>query len=441
MDWAHDPNGLCRAGLARPPRERDAAPARRRLREGPIASTLDASIAQGSDADAAPDASPGDWAPRVTVSSFNAAALAAAVRRVGDAALDPALWPETLDAIARATGSLGGVVLSAEAERGLPCSDSLRDALTTYVKGGWFAHDPYVRAVPLHQRGLVVIDQDIITPEERAVLPFFQEFRRPASLGWWAGIGLHAGGGTDCLALQRSPNHDPFTRADAALLARHRGRLNNAARLAAAVGHTALGAALGALERLGVAAVALGSAGRVKATNARAEALFDDTIGVSKGRLRAVDARAGLDLERLFAWLDARAEPGVTNSDGDGTEAPPVLIPRPGRTCLAARALPLDGGARSPFLGAQALLVFKPLDHPEPTAADRVAAAHRLTPAEARLAARLASGEALETAAEALGIARETARNQLKAVFAKTGTSRQAELVALLAGVIRGPRA
>ena len=38
-------------------------------------------------------------------------------------------------------------------------------------------------------------------------------------------------------------------------------------------------------------------------------------------------------------------------------------------------------------------------------------------------------------AAGELGLARETARNQLKAVFAKTGTHRQGELIALLAGV------
>ncbi|MGI8568738.1 MAG: helix-turn-helix transcriptional regulator, partial [Methylocella sp.] len=35
-------------------------------------------------------------------------------------------------------------------------------------------------------------------------------------------------------------------------------------------------------------------------------------------------------------------------------------------------------------------------------------------------------------AARELNISRETARNQLKAVFAKTGTHRQSELVALL---------
>lgn len=55
-----------------------------------------------------------------------------------------------------------------------------------------------------------------------------------------------------------------------------------------------------------------------------------------------------------------------------------------------------------------------------------------LTPAEAHLAERLAGGSSLTEAADSLGIAVGTARTQLKSVFSKTDTSRQAELVRLL---------
>jgi DNA-binding CsgD family transcriptional regulator len=60
-----------------------------------------------------------------------------------------------------------------------------------------------------------------------------------------------------------------------------------------------------------------------------------------------------------------------------------------------------------------------------------------LTPAEAGLASRLASGESLASAADALGMAKETARVHLRAVFTKTDTHRQAELVSLLATLAR----
>ena len=55
-----------------------------------------------------------------------------------------------------------------------------------------------------------------------------------------------------------------------------------------------------------------------------------------------------------------------------------------------------------------------------------------LTPAEARLACRLARGDSLEQVAQALDVKMTTARSQLAAIFAKTGTCRQAQLVAIL---------
>jgi len=52
-----------------------------------------------------------------------------------------------------------------------------------------------------------------------------------------------------------------------------------------------------------------------------------------------------------------------------------------------------------------------------------------LTPVQARLVALLFAGASLRSCAEELGIKYESARGYLKAVFEKTGTHRQAELV------------
>ena len=90
----------------------------------------------------------------------------------------------------------------------------------------------------------------------------------------------------------------------------------------------------------------------------------------------------------------------------------------------------------SPFLGARALLLLTELlPRPGPLPGILINA-FGLTPAEARLASLVASGASLDVVAAHLGITRDTARNQLKAVFAKTNTHRQAELVALLSGTI-----
>jgi DNA-binding CsgD family transcriptional regulator len=62
----------------------------------------------------------------------------------------------------------------------------------------------------------------------------------------------------------------------------------------------------------------------------------------------------------------------------------------------------------------------------------RLRAEFGLTKAEARLALGLARGWSLATAAEAFDVKLTTVRSQLQQVFSKTGTSRQAEFVAML---------
>jgi DNA-binding CsgD family transcriptional regulator len=63
---------------------------------------------------------------------------------------------------------------------------------------------------------------------------------------------------------------------------------------------------------------------------------------------------------------------------------------------------------------------------------DRLQAAFGLTGAEARLAALLAAGEVLRSAAAKLGITYGTARTRLAEIFQKTDTRRQGELIKLL---------
>ena len=62
----------------------------------------------------------------------------------------------------------------------------------------------------------------------------------------------------------------------------------------------------------------------------------------------------------------------------------------------------------------------------------RLRAEFGLTKAEARLALRVAEGASLASAAQVFNVKLTTIRSQLQQVFAKTGTSRQSELVALL---------
>lgn len=87
-----------------------------------------------------------------------------------------------------------------------------------------------------------------------------------------------------------------------------------------------------------------------------------------------------------------------------------------------------------------ALLVIRGIEHEETEQRTTLWRSLGLTPAERRLADELCAGYSLQSSADHLGVAYATARNQLKAIFAKTGVHRQAELVALLARPLDGAR-
>jgi DNA-binding CsgD family transcriptional regulator len=57
---------------------------------------------------------------------------------------------------------------------------------------------------------------------------------------------------------------------------------------------------------------------------------------------------------------------------------------------------------------------------------------HGLTPAESHLVGELANGLTLDQIARRFQVTKNTVRDQLKSVFAKTGIRRQAELIRLI---------
>ena len=117
----------------------------------------------------------------------------------------------------------------------------------------------------------------------------------------------------------------------------------------------------------------------------------------------------------------------------DATALVPLTGPQGQRYFL--QILPVPGRARDIFLSAAALAVLIDGDEPPPRIrldAATVAHAFALTDREAAVTCLLAEGATLAEVARHLGMQVGTVRVHLRSVFAKTGTNRQAELVALL---------
>lgn len=177
-------------------------------------------------------------------------------------------------------------------------------------------------------------------------------------------------------------------------------------------------------QGLGLAPVVLDRNRRIVSTNALADTILGEDEGLR---------RRGEEL----ALADPAHQRMVVDLLAGGTVGPGLTrfrIERPGHGDLVVTARPLDVSAIHSGAGALALFLARP--GPEKsTDPQALRDLLGLTMAEARLAAVLAEGHSLVEAARRLGIAHNTAKVQLRAVFAKTGVHRQAQLVALLASL------
>lgn len=113
--------------------------------------------------------------------------------------------------------------------------------------------------------------------------------------------------------------------------------------------------------------------------------------------------------------------------------------PAPGRPPLILIARPVPWAMRLLHAtpGAAVVSLIDPAERPAP-ATQLWREAFDLTPSEVALAALLMAGHSLESAAAARDCRQTTLRVHLRHIFAKTGVSRQADLVSLLARMGRG---
>jgi DNA-binding CsgD family transcriptional regulator len=351
--------------------------------------------------------------------------LALIERAFVEAALDPSRWNAAMETATEVTGARGAALFSMRGEIPvIPYSDRLSRANELYIRDGWIERDERYRGGRALLRNGIVSEFDFITPEEISRHPYYQEFLAPVGLRWFAGILLAAAEDQWCLSLQHSIAQGPFQRDELDQLASLSRRLSSVAALARAIGFSAKSAAVDAFEFSGMAIVQLDAAAQVIRLNKQAEALLGAGIRVIDKRLVAEQHEATNSLDRTLRAL-------LWSING-ATLMPPIPLSRAGRRPLFAYPLSLSSIIDNPFAHCRALVVLIDPDKKERPPDALLRSAFNLTAAEARLATRLATGETLEHASDELGIAKETARNQLKSVFGKMAVHRQSELVALL---------
>jgi DNA-binding CsgD family transcriptional regulator len=363
--------------------------------------------------------------------AINLDALERACTRLGEIVVDPSFWPSVMADICRAVGASGAALLQSDVRTpDIPRTPSVDEMFSHYFQNGWHTRDVRAqRAVPLLLSGSrIIIDQDIFTLVEMRREQLYGEALLPFGFQWFAAVGFRAGPALWGLSIQRTTKEGPFARRDKAILSDLSRKLTEVASLSHAVGRVALSSATNALNSVHVPAIAVDMFGNVLDANEAAQVLFDQHVCIRKKHLVLADKEANSCLKELLDRLRYTPEHSTFQCD-------PIVIRRPNRQNVVIHALPAQGAAQTPFLGARALLTFTSIESkpgPQPALLSKV---FGLTPAEARLASIIAEGLSPEQAADQLKTSRETVRNQLRAIFAKTATHRQSELVALLSRI------
>ncbi len=186
--------------------------------------------------------------------------------------------------------------------------------------------------------------------------------------------------------------------------------------------------ATAAADAMADALMVVDASGRLLWCNGHGERILESGDGLALRRGRIV-AASGAERER-FARLIASA------ANREGLHGGSLRLPRrSGASPWALIVMPVPDGVPGAAGQGTALLRIVDLERRPVAPQERLTGIFGLSQAEARLATDLLAGEQLEAMAARRRLKISTIRTQLRSTFSKTGTSRQAELVRLLAQV------
>jgi DNA-binding CsgD family transcriptional regulator len=352
------------------------------------------------------------------------------IDRIYESSFVPELWPGILDALSNIAGARGGVLFAAHSKvLNWTASANLADTFKVYVEDGWLRRCTRRACWLNHTRPGFLVEHDIWKQEELESNPIYRDFLLPHGLGWSAGTALPMPTGDNIVfSLERDFAKGPVERERIGILDRLRPHLARSALVSARLRLEHARGAADTLALIGLPAVVLDQDGAVMWANLLAEQLPDFVHWRTNNRMAFVDSAANALLS------EATREPGA----GEGAERSVQSFPvRNGdaTSTRVAHVLPIRRTARDIFERCSTVVVLTPVTLSQAPPVELVRSLFDLTPAEARIARSLSAGETLDEIAETGGVSRNTVRTQLRGVMEKTGCTRQAELVSLLANL------
>jgi DNA-binding CsgD family transcriptional regulator len=356
------------------------------------------------------------------------------IGRIYDAALNEELWPGVAPRLAHLFDSPSAALQIKDAASGsveiISSTSNLNPSAMEEYRKYYCNIDIWHKRAAAVGLSRVLASDDLIADSELERTEFWQDWCRKIDQFYIVGSVLSLGGGAGAaLGIHRPRASGEFDLDHKAAVARLLPHVERALQIRRHLARMATErrASLEALERTGTATlVVLGDARLIYASPGAESFLRQgDAIRLLNGRLVATGRECAQQLRYLIRGSAATA------ADGKGDAGGAVRIERPNRLPLTILVAPFRPSPNRIEGAVPAAILF--IKDPEwPTVrSGSLQELFGLTSAESTLVSALAEGKSVTEFALDHRISVNTVRTQLKSAFSKTGTSRQAELVAL----------
>lgn len=351
------------------------------------------------------------------------------IQDIYEAAVLPEQWPKVLEQIGGTVGTAHAVMLTRRSDAwiGWTASKPFQPLVAAYINSDIPLTSQITPRLLAADHAGFLRQMDVLTHEEWEADPYRRDLSRHFGLNHAAATAIQVPSADFLVVHVQRPEGQPgLNDRELATLDSFRPHIARAGLLAARWRLQRLNAATEALALVGLPAAVLDRNGKVLAANRLIEAMTH-VRWLPRDRLGLVDGHAQGLLQKALTGLFEPFNESVQSFASRVGETDSAVI----------HVVPTSGQSRELFDGGLAVLVITPVTAPDAPDAQVIRALFDLSPAEARVARSLTRGQTIEQIADSSGVTRETVRSQVKAVLAKTGTTRQAEVAALLAGLPR----
>jgi DNA-binding CsgD family transcriptional regulator len=364
------------------------------------------------------------------------------IDRIYQAAVAPDHWPMFLESLSQELEAQTfhlAFRLPSDGDHGvlltLGMDEHFLDAYCTH----FYSMDPWMPSLAMEKEGDIQTLENCVSDRELEHTEIFNDWMHPQDIfyGFGAILGKSdAGDLVSSLSAFREKSRGPFRNEELdrirPLVPHLQRALGIHRRLQTA--ELRAGAAEEALDRISSGVILLDERGAPISTNRAA----DGILAMNDGLVLDPDGPSA-STPRQTGELRGLVSGAAATGAGKGTDSGGVMrLARPsGRPALEAVVTPIRCES-SPLFDRKATsaIFLAASDARAERPPERLRRIYGLTPMEAEVASRIASGMGLGEITDALGISIHTVRGHLKQLFRKTGAHRQAELVrVLLSGV------